>query len=92
MDPDLFPPSQSATATTQKFWLCWNEKKLMNNPTKKHLTLEAAQQEAARLVRLNQGPIHVLELVGTAHLPEVMVEFTPVGANFSHGIPEVATP
>ena len=55
----------------EQFWMVWNE--WGQAPTVKHLSPEAAREEAARLARANPGQsFHVLSLVVTCQIQDIV--------------------
>jgi methionyl-tRNA synthetase len=59
---------------TEKFWIVWNE--AGHTPAVKHGIKSEAFEEAKRIAKLENRPIHVCECVATARTlePEVVVE------------------
>ena len=62
---------------TKKFWAVWKEHG-GGAPQKRHETIEAAKQEAARLARQEQARYYVLEVVGIVAPVEVPVNYEQI--------------
>lgn len=51
------------------FYLCWQPDKSPNNyPMKKHDTPDEAEKEAVRIARIEDKPVHVMELRATVRI------------------------
>lgn len=62
----------------ERFWMVWNDSPFGRTPTFKHLTLEAAKQEAERLAKLNPGTrFWVLRAQGFMRTDPIPSNWTP---------------